>query len=136
MDHVTKSRRSWLMSLVKSTNTSTELAVRKIIRRLGYKFQTYRKDLPGNPDIVISAKHSIIFVHGCYWHRHKGCPKATTPKTRRAFWLDKFEKNVRRDATARRRLRTLGWRVLVVWQCQLKSPERLERKLLKFLNSQ
>lgn len=134
MDFLTPQKRSKLMANVRSKNTSTELAVCKIVNSLGFRFRLHRKELPGNPDLVFAPRKSVIFVHGCFWHRHNGCKYATMPKTNAKFWREKFEKNVLRDKQARRTLRKMGWAVLIVWQCELKRAEALKTKIKGFLN--
>lgn len=109
------------MRSVKGTNTRPEVAVRKSLFERGYRYRTHAKGLPGTPDIVFTARAVAIFVHGCFWHRHPGCPKTTTPKTRVEFWQNKFLANQRRDAESRDRLSDMGWRVIEVWECDVKS---------------
>jgi DNA mismatch endonuclease (patch repair protein) len=121
------------MSRVRSKNTGPEIAVRRLLHGLGYRFRLHRSDLPGKPDIVLPKYKTVVFVHGCFWHRHVGCKKTTTPKSRLEFWADKFERNIERDKRNRRFLTKLGWRVLVVWQCEARSPNRLARKVKRFL---
>ncbi|MBS4017594.1 MAG: DNA mismatch endonuclease Vsr [Dechloromonas sp.] len=133
MDRLTPERRSWLMSRVRGKDTSPEVRTRSIAHCLGYRFRLHRRDLPGCPDIVFPKHKLVLFVHGCFWHRHAGCRKASMPKTRRKFWTDKFDANVVRDTKVRRALRKLGWRVAVVWECETKSPEMLERRLRELL---
>lgn len=125
--------RSELMRRIRRENTRPELLVRGILFRLGYRFRLHRKELPGSPDIVFPGRRSVIFVHGCYWHGHVGCAKATVPKTRTDFWLRKFERNARRDLEKTAKLEQDGWRVLVVWECELKDTHRLTAKLTDFL---
>jgi DNA mismatch endonuclease (patch repair protein) len=120
--------RSFLMSRVKRSHTAPELAVRSSLRELGFKYSLHRKSLPGRPDLCLARYGLVIFVHGCFWHRHAGCPKATTPKTRHAFWQAKFEANTARDRKNARDLRKMGWSVAVVWECQCK-PDKLRDKL-------
>jgi len=134
MDHVSKEKRSEIMASVHSKDTSPELKVRSIVHRMGYRFRLHRKELPGSPDLVFAGRRKAIFIHGCFWHRHVGCKYATTPKTRVRFWQNKFDGNVQRDARTRRQLNRLGWRVLTVWQCDLKKPERLVTRLERFLS--
>jgi DNA mismatch endonuclease (patch repair protein) len=126
--------RSRIMASVRQRNTTPELSVRKIIHALGFRFRLHKKGLPGTPDIVLSRLRTAIFVHGCFWHRHGGCPKATTPLTRRGFWLDKFETNVRRDETNIAALQKLGWNVLVVWECETRHPTGLRSRLQRSLS--
>lgn len=121
------------MSRVKGKNTSPELQVRELVRHLGIRCTLHRSDLAGSPDIVIPRYNMVIFVHGCFWHRHKNCKKATFPKTRSEFWAAKFERNVARDKSVRRTLRTNGWRVLTIWECQIRRSERVVTKIEKFL---
>ncbi len=129
-DVFTPEKRSEVMSLVRSKNTKPELFVRSLLHRMGYRFRLHRKDLPGKPDIVLPKYRAVIFVHGCFWHQHPGCKKATLPKQNAEFWKDKLEGNVRRDEQARHRLEEAGWRVLVVWECEAKSdPYRASKKL-------
>jgi DNA mismatch endonuclease, patch repair protein len=125
--------RSALMARIGPKHTKPELEVRRILRTLGERYSLHRATLPGSPDICISGKKKIVFVHGCFWHRHRGCRKTTTPKTRRLFWLTKFKQNVARDRRNVTALRRAGWGVLVVWECQCHNPERLERRLESFL---
>jgi DNA mismatch endonuclease, patch repair protein len=134
MDHVSPSRRSWLMSCVKSENTAPELRVRKVAHALGYRFRLHQRHLLGSPDLVFARLRSVVFVHGCFWHRHPGCAKASMPASRQGFWTDKFARNVARDASVRRELRKAGWRVCVIWECETKKPSRLTGKLSRFLN--
>ncbi len=132
-DRLTPERRSWLMSRVRSRDTIPERLVRSLVHRLGYRFRLHRRDLPGTPDLVFPSRRAIIFVHGCFWHRHRGCRKATVPSTRKEFWLQKFARNVNRDATVREALERAGWRVLIVWECELRDIDALEARVLAFL---
>lgn len=116
------------MSRIRSRDTGPEIAVRSVLHRLGYRFRLHRKDLPGSPDIVLPGRGTAVFVHGCFWHGHS-CKRDKMPKSRTDYWADKIEKNRRRDARQRRRLRALGWRVVVVWECELKRPAKLISKL-------
>jgi DNA mismatch endonuclease, patch repair protein len=133
MDIVDKKKRSEMMSRVRSCNTAPEVRARKILHCLGYRFLLHRKDLPGTPDIVLSAYNSVVFVHGCFWHRHEGCRDATTPRTRRRFWQKKFAENIARDRRNVVSLRKLGWRLLIIWECELRDEAKLIRKLVAFL---
>lgn len=119
-DVFTPKKRSEIMSRVRSKNTKPELFVRSLLYAMGYRFRLHRKDLPGNPDIVLPKYRTAIFVHGCFWHRHSGCPRATLPKRNAEFWRKKLEGNVERDKRAQQELRQLGWDVLVLWQCEVK----------------
>ena len=119
--HKVSEQRSRNMSAIKSKNTKPEIKVRKILHSMGYRFRLHRKDLPGSPDIVLPKYKTIIFVHGCFWHRHENCKYASTPKTRPAFWESKFNENIKRDRTNQNNLIKLGWKVLVIWECELKN---------------
>ncbi len=133
MDTVTPEKRSWTMAQVKGRNTGPEKAVRSLLHQLGYRFRLQRSDLPGKPDIVLPKFKTVLFVHGCFWHRHPGCKRATTPASNRDYWDKKFARTVARDAKNERELADMGWRVLVVWECELKDMDALEGKLTSFL---
>jgi len=138
VDRISEEHRSWNMSRIRSKNTKPEILVRSLLHRMGYRFTVNgpsNRKLPGKPDIVLPKYRTVIFVHGCFWHRHDNCKEATTPKTRTEFWLNKFETNVRRDKANQRALRKLGWKVIVVWECQTKRPEKLEVKIRRQLES-
>jgi DNA mismatch endonuclease (patch repair protein) len=128
-------RRSKIMRAVRCTDTAPELVVRKLVHALGFRFRLYRKDLPGTPDLVLPRLKTVIFVHGCYWHRHALCDKATMPKTRVEFWRLKFDANTSRDARKNRQLRAAGWRVIVIWGCETSDSIKLSRKLRSRLSS-
>ena len=119
MDRISKEHRSWNMSRIQSRDTKPEKAVRSILHGLGYRFRLHRKNLPGNPDIVLPRYNSVIFVHGCFWHRHKDCKNASVPKTKKTFWGKKFKANIERDMKVKKELKSDGWRVLVIWECEL-----------------
>lgn len=108
------------MRSVRGKNTTPEMKVRSALHRAGYRFRLHRKDLPGKPDIVLPARKAIVFVHGCFWHRHPACRAASSPSTRSAFWQDKFDRNVERDRLATEALEKSGWAVHVVWECETK----------------
>lgn len=115
------------MADVRREDTAPELLVRSALARSGLRFRVRNRDLPGSPDIANRSKHWAVFVHGCYWHRHPGCKRATTPKRNAEFWLAKFEANVRRDARAKAELEQLGFRVFTIWECVAEQPRRLQR---------
>jgi len=119
MDNWSPEKRSEVMSRIRSRDTKPELIVRSLLHRSGVRFSLRRKDLPGKPDIVLPKYKTVIFVHGCFWHRHKNCKVATMPKSRQEFWMAKFEANVKRDRRNQRELRSAGWRVLVLWECEI-----------------
>lgn len=119
-DKLTPEKRSWNMSRIKGKDTKIEVEVGKYLFSKGYRFRKNDKRYPGKPDIVLPKYHVAIFVHGCFWHRHEGCKDATTPKTRTEFWLEKFDKNVKNDRIKQEKLRELGWKVIVIWECEIK----------------
>lgn len=127
MDTLTSRQRSARMALVKGRDTRPELAVRRAYWALGARYRLQVKDLPGRPDMIIRKLRLAVFIHGCFWHRHRGCSRTRTPRSRVAFWTKKFTNNVTRDRRARRQLRRAGWRVVTIWECQSERPERLAR---------
>jgi DNA mismatch endonuclease (patch repair protein) len=131
-DTLTPADRSRQMRLVRSLNTRPEVAVRRILFSMGYRFRLRPTALPGKPDIVFPGRKKAIFVHGCFWHRHPNCGRL--PKSRLDYWLPKLEANARRDRKNRRALNRLGWRVLVIWECQVKRSDRLASRLRRFLD--
>lgn len=133
MDTMTPDGRSQRMSLVRSVDTKPEIFVRRLVFGMGYRYRLHCRDLPGKPDLVFRSRKAVIFVHGCFWHRHEGCSLARLPKSRVAFWTAKFEGNKVRDAAMTRALEAAGWRVLVVWECELKDKEALAVRLRRFL---
>jgi len=133
-DVFTKEKRSWVMGRVKGRDTKPEIVVRSIVHRMGFRFRIHRGDLPGKPDIVLPRHSRVIFVHGCFWHGHNGCSRSKRPTTNRMFWHKKLEENVARDRRVRRDLHRIGWKVLVVWQCESRKPEKLVGKLERFLH--
>ena len=136
MDTVTPATRSRMMAAVRGKNTKPELAVRALVHELGFRFRLHRTDLPGTPDLVFPRLRCVVFVHGCFWHRHPNCPATTTPEDNAEYWATKFRRNVERDRDAANELRTMGWQVLVIWQCQTRDAPRLRRKLKRFLDRQ
>lgn len=118
------------MARVRNRDTSPELAVRKLAHAQGLRFRVNRRDLPGTPDLVFPRYRLAVFVHGCFWHRHSGCKRATTPKTRQDFWEAKLARNVERDHQAASALENLGWQVMTVWECELKDRTSVAQRLL------
>ena len=135
-DVFTKEKRSWVMSRVKGRDTKPEMLVRSFVHRMGYRFRIHRRDLPGNPDIVLLRYSKVIFVHGCFWHGHKRCPRSKRPVTNKNFWNKKLDANIERDRRFRKELRRMGWKLLVVWQCETHNPEKLLEKLERFLHDE
>ncbi|WP_350449024.1 very short patch repair endonuclease [Paracidobacterium acidisoli] len=132
-DHLNSDRRSLNMAAIHAEDTGPEMAVRKIVHSLGYRYRLHDPNLPGKPDLVFPSRQKALFVHGCFWHRHTGCKRATIPKTRTDFWQTKLLANATRDRHVRYQLRKMGWKVLTVWQCELKKPARLMERLNEFL---
>lgn len=129
-DHLTPDRRSWNMGRIRNRNTKPEIAVRSLLYGMGYRFTVNgpkNRSLPGKPDIVLPKYRTVIFVHGCFWHRHRGCKETTTPKTRTEWWQAKFDGNVERDRRNQRELRRMGWKVVVVWECETKKRDGFQR---------
>ena len=118
-DNLSPEKRSWNMSLIKGKDTSIEVQVRKYLFSQGLRYRKHVSTLPGKPDIVLSKYHAVVFVNGCFWHRHPGCKKAYMPKNRVEFWHNKFERNVMNDEIHRKELMDAGWRVFTVWECQI-----------------
>jgi DNA mismatch endonuclease (patch repair protein) len=135
VDQVSSERRSANMAAIKGKNTGPELAVRKALHAAGFRFRLHRPDLPGKPDLVLPKYGTAVFVHGCFWHKHKYCPNARIPKTNIKFWVRKLDANALRDIKNKRRLEELGWRVYVVWECELKmKSQKWLFDLKQFLN--
>lgn len=134
MDRLSVDRRSWLMSRVRGENTAPELTVRKYLHALGFRYRLHCKELPGKPDIVLPKYRTVVFVHGCFWHRHRGCRYASMPKSNVKFWMGKFELNVARDKRNVAALRKAGWRCLSIWGCETKLNENLDRLAARIVN--
>jgi DNA mismatch endonuclease (patch repair protein) len=117
------------MSRIRAKNTKPELIVRSLIHRLGFRYRLHVRSLPGCPDIVLPRWKSVVFVHGCFWHRHLGCSLAYTPKSRTEFWVSKLEGNASRDRNSTKLLKKQGWKPLVVWECELRDADKLRRRL-------
>ena len=126
-------KRSEIMSRIRGRDTRPEMIVRRIAHGLGFRFRLHRKDLPGRPDIVFPRHQAVIVVHGCFWHRHPGCKRASSPKTRGRYWQNKFEDNVVRDRRNETALRDLGWKVMVIWECETKDHEAVAARIESFL---
>ncbi len=126
VDFLSPRQRSERMSRIRGTNTKPEIVVRRLLHAAGLRFRLHVPKLIGRPDIVLPRYKSIVLVHGCFWHRHTGCSIATTPKSNTSFWRAKFEGNVTRDRRNRAKLRRLGWRVFVIWECQVNSATKSE----------
>lgn len=134
MDVVSPRKRSEMMSRIRSRDTSPEIKVRRIAHAMGLRFRLHRRDLPGSPDVVFPGRRVVLFVHGCFWHRHPGCHSAAVPKTRTEFWDTKFQNNVARDRRVSEQLAKLGWRVAVIWECEVNNVETVRRRIQEALN--
>ena len=130
-DRISSAKRSGNMRAIKAKHTSPEKRVRSVAHSLGLRFRLHRKDLPGSPDLLFPSRRTALFVHGCFWHRHQNCPRATTPKTNIEYWNRKFRDNIERDRRNRKKLEEAGWKVLVIWECETKNRESLEIFLVK-----
>jgi DNA mismatch endonuclease (patch repair protein) len=135
-DVFSKAKRSWVMSRIRCKNTNPELVVRSFLHGRGFRFRLHARDLPGKPDLVLPKYRTVIFVHGCFWHHHSRCRNATFPSTRSMFWRSKILSNKRRDAKAVRELRSLGWDVLTVWECETEAGGSPSRALTPLLRKQ
>lgn len=134
VDILTPEKRSELMGRIRGADTKPELFVRRALHALGYRFRTHSRELPGRPDLVFSRRRALIFVHGCFWHRH-GCKKTYVPKSRRKFWETKFAENVARDKRVQKLLAEAGWRILLVWECEVESDETTIDRIVDFLGA-
>lgn len=135
MDTLTPDKRSKLMSRVRARDTRPEMAVRRAVHRMGLRFRLHRNDLPGRPDIVLPRHKMAIFVHGCFWHRHAYCPKASTPENNKDFWLSKFRANRNRDRKCIQSLSRLGWKVVVIWECETADAQQIKSRIAHRLNA-
>ncbi|MGJ4900727.1 very short patch repair endonuclease [Bradyrhizobium sp. HKCCYLRH2060] len=133
-DTITRERRSANMAAIKGSDTKPELAVRRLLWDMGVGYRLHVKGLPARPDIVMKGRRKIILVHGCFWHRHKNCPFAYTPRSQTAFWEEKFAKNVERDERNCSALKALGWDVMIVWECELADANLLRKRIILFLD--
>jgi DNA mismatch endonuclease (patch repair protein) len=133
VDVFNKEKRSWIMSRVKNKDTKPEIIIRSIVHRLGYRFRKNNLNLPGRPDIVLTRHRKVIFVHGCFWHGHGQCKRASRPTTNKMFWNTKLDANIARDKSNIKILKALGWKSLIVWECQIKNQGKLLSKLESFL---
>ena len=122
------------MSRIRSKNTNPEKVVRTLLHSQGYRFRLHLKGLPGKPDIVLKKYNTVILVNGCFWHQHKSCKRANIPKSNKEYWIPKIERNKKRDKRNIKEIKSLGWRVMVLWECEIKkSPQKIVNKVMKFL---
>jgi DNA mismatch endonuclease (patch repair protein) len=134
VDSLTPAQRSERMSRIRSSNTKPEIYLRKALHRLGFRFRLHGRKLPGKPDIILPKHKAVVFVHGCFWHRHQGCKVATIPKTNTDFWLAKFARNVERDGVVIQKLQDEGWRVFVTWECETDTPRKAHAAAMELAN--
>lgn len=135
MDTLTRQERSERMRRVKGRDTKPERRIRQLVWGLGYRYRKHCRDVPGNPDLAFIGRRRAIFVHGCFWHRHK-CPSGQrSPKSRIAFWKEKFRRNVARDVFVAKQLKRAGWKSLVIWECELRKPEKIQTKIKRLLDA-
>lgn len=134
-DRLSKKERSRIMSRIRGKDTAPEKQVRSLLHSMGYRFRLHVKELPGKPDIVLPKHKKVIFVHGCFWHGHEGCVRASRPTTNIDFWNDKINRTIARDKDTQTKLRALGWQVLIIWQCQIRKIEVANRILSSFMDS-
>ena len=133
-DKLTPQRRSWNMSRIRSTDTKPEMVLRSVLHRMGLRFRVHRRGLPGRPDIVLPKYHTVIFVHGCFWHQHPGCIEAVRPKSNKSYWMAKLDNNIKRDRKNIKALRHEGWRVFRFWECEIeKDPICIASRIAKEL---
>lgn len=125
--------RSELMRRIRGRDTKPEMVVRRIAFSMGLRYRIHRTDLPGRPDLVFPSRRKVVFVHGCFWHRHPGCSRSSTPSTNKDFWIAKFDRNVERDTRKERELHDAGWAVLIIWECQTRDPSFVAERLRGFL---
>ncbi len=136
-DIYSKEKRSQIMRKIKGKNTKPEIKVRKWLHQKGFRFRLHRQDLPGKPDIVLPKYKTVIFINGCFWHQHQGCQKASTPKTNQEWWKEKFKENTERDQRNQDKLTEMGWKVIVIWECEIKTGkyiEQLEANIFKIFS--
>ena len=136
VDSLSPEERSEIMARVRSKNSRPEMLVRKIVYAMGHRYRLHARTLPGCPDLVFRPKRKVIFVHGCFWHRHANCALARMPKSRLPFWTAKLEGNRKRDQRNKRALSREGWKVLTIWECQLRDVVRLESRIRRFLDEE
>ncbi|MHA7852523.1 very short patch repair endonuclease [Roseovarius sp.] len=127
VDIVDRQTRSRMMAAIRGKDTKPEMVLRRALHSRGFRYRLHGKGLPGRPDLILAKHLAVIFVHGCFWHRHEGCRYATTPESRPQFWAEKFTENVRRDSAACNALLADGWRVATIWECALRKPPSVEK---------
>ncbi|MDR0785411.1 MAG: very short patch repair endonuclease [Treponema sp.] len=137
MDNITKAQRSFVMSRIKSKNTTPEIVFRKLLHSAGFRYRLHDPKLPGKPDLVLKRYKTVVFIHGCFWHKHQNCPRRNiTPKDNAAYWQAKQSRNAARDAANAAKLEGMGWRVFTVWECELKQPKEQLERFKRFVNDE
>lgn len=126
--------RSYNMSKIRGKNTKPEIRVRSLLHQAGFRFRLHDKSLPGKPDIILPRYKTVIFVNGCFWHRHTGCKYASLPKSKIDFWKNKFDLNMKRDRQVSEELKKMNWRQLIIWECEIKNPDKVQKKIKEFFN--
>jgi DNA mismatch endonuclease (patch repair protein) len=134
-DPLTPAERSERMSLIRNADTKPEMIVRRLIHGMGYRYRLHSKDLPGHPDVVFRPRKKVVFVHGCFWHQH-ACRQYRQPRSKRTFWLPKLEGNKARDKIHQEKLTLMGWKFLVIWECELQNMDKLEKRITEFLEEE
>ena len=124
-DHLTKEKRSWNMSRISAKDTKPEKTVRSLLHKMGFRFRIYNDKLPGKPDIILNKYNSVIFIHGCFWHQHPSCKRATKPKSNKEYWMNKLNGNKSRFIKVKNKLEKMGWNVIVIWECEIKDKAKL-----------
>lgn len=135
-DRITKEQRSKIMSQIRSKDTKPERRVRSLLHSMGYRFRLQRKELPGTPDIVLPKYRTVILVHGCFWHRHRGCKYCKTPSSNKSYWTKKFTRNTRRDIKQRKMLEQNGWKVSIIWECETEDERKLLQSIIRIFSEQ
>ena len=133
MDIISPEKRSKIMSKIRSKNTKPEMAVRRLVHSLGYRYRLHDNKLPGKPDLVFRKHHKVIFGHGCFWHQHNSCQDGKLPSSNINYWQPKFEKNIKKDKDSQSKLEKLNWKFLVLWECEIKKRDELAKKIINFL---
>ncbi len=132
-DRISPEARSKNMARIRHADTAPEMRVRRMVHSMGYRYRLHRRSLPGCPDLVFPARKKAIFVHGCFWHRHEGCKYAYTPKSRKDFWIAKLEGNRERDKKNMAKLLQMGWKILVIWECETDDLDSLKNRIQEFM---
>ncbi len=135
MDTLSPTERSERMSRVRSRNTKPEMAVRRLVHGMGFRYRLHSRELPGIPDMIFQSKGKVVFIHGCFWHLHKNCGRYRLPKTNKNFWTPKLNENKKRDVRNQRKLRKSGWDYFIVWECELKDEKKLSNRLKNYLET-